>query len=154
MNIAKTTAIGTYIEPPELEPTPEEEVTAVSGYQPGTFEQTIMDYLTSLRKPLTDLGIEPTYRLPSPMDVLKTPRLKMHQGGTHYVSETGSAIVHRGETISPAGRDIGGDVFNFNISVNAAVSSDYDVERIAEQLGAAMQTQLSDKRGKSKYRMR
>jgi hypothetical protein len=43
------------------------------------------------------------------------------------------ALVHGGETIIPPGGSMGGQVTQ-NITVNATVSSDYDVRRLAEQL--------------------
>jgi hypothetical protein len=44
---------------------------------------------------------------------------------------TGLAMVHAGETITPAGQGINSSpVFN----INASISNDYDVRRLAEQL--------------------
>lgn len=77
-----------------------------------------------------------------------------YKDGTSFVPETQLAMVHRGERIIPEGGSAGGDVFQIEINVDAKVDTDYDVERLAEKLGVAMQTQLTDKRGRSKYRMR
>ena len=74
--------------------------------------------------------------------------------GIEHVPHDMPAIVHRGEQIIPAGKDVSGDNINVNISVTANVNTDYDVERLAAKLGASMQTQLASKTGKSKYRMR
>jgi hypothetical protein len=43
---------------------------------------------------------------------------------------TGLAMLHKGETITPAGQTIN----NSPITINATVSSDYDVRRLADQL--------------------
>jgi len=45
------------------------------------------------------------------------------------------AIVHGGETITPAGGRVGGRVGgSMNVTINANVSNDYDVRRLADQL--------------------
>ena len=67
------------------------------------------------------------------------------------------AMIHQGERIIPASENtsnsFGGN--NISITVNASVAKDYDVDRLAYQLGKAMQSNLMDNRtGKSKYRSR
>ena len=83
-----------------------------------------------------------------------TGRLPEYHEGIDYVPKTQPAMVQRGERIIPAGANSGSDIFQIEISVNAKVDTDYDVERLAAKLGEAIQTQLSDRRGKTKYRMR
>lgn len=75
--------------------------------------------------------------------------------GIQYVPETMPAIVHRGETITPAGRESPNGLSIENLTIEVKEIADInDVTKMANILGAVKQAQLSDKRGKSKYRMR
>ena len=143
------TAGLTYVEPePVTEPT--------TPFDMATFTSSLQNYLASLRKPLIDLGIADTYEIPSPWDVLKTPTISIRQRGTEYVHETGLAVIHKGEAISPAGRESpSGDTYIDNVTIEVKELADIDdVGKVASVLGAIRQAQLSNKRGKSKYRLR
>ena len=74
--------------------------------------------------------------------------------GMYNVPRDMIAKVHTNEKIIPAGRDVGGDVYQIEINVNASIASDYDVERLGAELGKTIETKIVDKRGRSKYRMR
>jgi len=47
-----------------------------------------------------------------------------------------------------------GDTINIVNKISATIDNDYSVERMAAVLGAATQSKLLTKRGKSKFRMR
>ncbi len=75
--------------------------------------------------------------------------------GTYSVPETGMYILHKREQVSPAGKPVGGDTFNVNISVTGnTISSELDVSKIAATIGSAMERKLMNKKtGKSRYRV-
>lgn len=50
------------------------------------------------------------------------------------VPQTGPYLLHAGETVVPTGQGNGSPGGGMNVTINASVSSDYDVRRIAEQL--------------------
>jgi len=56
--------------------------------------------------------------------------------------------------IKSKGNNNGGDTISIVNKINATIDSDYSVERMAAVLGAATQSKLLTKRGKSKFRMR
>lgn len=58
-------------------------------------------------------------------------------GGT--IPETGPYLLHEGETVIPSTQPTGGTT---NITVNANVSSDYDVRELAEKLNRYMSTEF------------
>jgi TP901 family phage tail tape measure protein len=81
------------------------------------------------------------------------------QRGTYSVGAEGLYKLHKGEQVIPPGGARaagagGGDVFNISINVNATVGNDYDVTRLAAQLGDAMERGVLNKKGKSSYRLR
>lgn len=93
-------------------------------------------------------------------DVYKRPptvadrrRQKMYEGwgfqrGTHYVPETGPAIVHRGEQIVPAGqrtqRQSNPIIINVNID-RPTISKRSDIDRLAKQTALLTATKFGDK---------
>jgi hypothetical protein len=81
------------------------------------------------------------------------------QRGTYSVGAEGLYKLHKGEQVIPPGGARaagagGGDSFNISINVNATVGNDYDVTRLAAQLGDAMERRALNKKGKSSYRLR
>lgn len=87
------------------------------------------------------------------------PRFKKlfgFQRGMEYVPETMPAIIHRGETISPAGRESANRcviVENLTIAVKDFVEFD-DIEKFASMLRTAENAGLINKKGRSTYRSR
>ena len=125
------------------------ELMAVAGGRVGTYVEP--SYTPMTESPIVRNVIEQLLSGLPP----GAPRPPGFVGGTYSVPETQLAMVHRGETIIPSGRDISGsDTFQINIEVNAQISNDYSVEKLGATLGAAIQTKIADKTGKSKYRMR
>ena len=125
------------------------ELMAVAGGRVGTYVEP--SYTPMTESPIVRNVIEQLLSGLPP----GAPRPPGFVGGTYSVPETQLAMVHRGETIIPSGRDISGsDTFQINIEVNAQISNDYSVEKLGATLGAAIQTKIADKSGKSKYRMR
>ena len=59
---------------------------------------------------------------------------KLQTGG--FIKEEGLAYLHAGETVVPKGESTGGGTINFapNTTINASVSNEYDVRKLAEQL--------------------
>jgi hypothetical protein len=75
------------------------------------------------------------------------------QRGTHYVPETKPYLLHRGETVNPAGAG-GGDV-NITINNNNTVSSDVDIERLASLQADMIASKLANKKnGRTNVRLR
>jgi TP901 family phage tail tape measure protein len=89
-------------------------------------------------------------------DIFKKMRIPGYTRGIDSVPRTGLAILHRDEEVIAAGNktNMGGNTYQINIEVNADIKNDYDVKRLASELGATMQAKIVDKDGKSKYRMR
>lgn len=56
----------------------------------------------------------------------------MQQGG--IIPETGPYILHKGETVIPSGMGGGGIALSPTININASISSDYDVRKLATEL--------------------
>lgn len=82
---------------------------------------------------------------------LQIPRLHT---GIESVPYEGLYHLDKGERVTPSNQKDGNIVNNIRINLNATIASDYDVERTAEAMGEAMDRKLTDKRGKSKYRLR
>jgi len=78
------------------------------------------------------------------------------QRGTHYVPETQPYMLHRGETVSPAGQSGGSssDVVYITINNNNAINSELDAERFAKIQAETIRQRLSDETGKTRYRLR
>lgn len=75
--------------------------------------------------------------------------------GIERVPETMAAIVHRNERIVPDGRDVGnsGTVIQ-QVTINVKEIADIDsVEKMGAALGATRQAGVTDRMGRSKYRM-
>jgi hypothetical protein len=84
--------------------------------------------------------------------------MRHYQHGTDYVPETGPAIVHKGETILPAGassRMSGGDTIIENVVINVQRLEDItSVEKFAAMMQASKASGTLNKRGKTKYNFR
>jgi hypothetical protein len=80
------------------------------------------------------------------------------QRGTYSVGREGLYKLHKGEQVIPPGgaraAGAGGGAGTINITVNARVDTDYDVEKLASKLGQAMQSKLINKKGISTFRLR
>ena len=76
--------------------------------------------------------------------------------GTHYIPETQPYLLHRGETVSPAGQSGGGssDIVYITIHNTNAINSELDAERIAKMQAETIRQRLADETGKTKYRLR
>ena len=76
------------------------------------------------------------------------------QRGSYYVPKTGLAMVHRGEQLIPNGSNRGGDItINVNMPIEN-ISSEIDIQMIADRVGSAIQSRMMNRDGTSKYRMR
>ena len=77
------------------------------------------------------------------------------QRGIQYVPETRPYMLHRGETVLPAGKETGLGNVTVNINNNVTIKSEVDAKRFAELQAEAIHMQLGNRKtGKSKYRMR
>jgi hypothetical protein len=64
------------------------------------------------------------------------------------------AILHRGERVSSAGRDTGGGTVIQQVTINVKEIADIDsVEKMGAALGATRQAGITDRMGRSKYRL-
>jgi len=78
-----------------------------------------------------------------------------YKRGTEYVHETGLAMLHRGETIGAAGKDVGGGVQIGSVTIQVKELADIgDVEKLAALLSVAKNSQVLTNSGKSRYRVR
>jgi len=77
------------------------------------------------------------------------------QGGTHSVPETGFYMLHKNESVSPAGKEVSSGGGNITVNINnPIVKDDYDVAKLARAFENVLRANLQDKRtGKNKYRM-
>jgi TP901 family phage tail tape measure protein len=74
--------------------------------------------------------------------------------GIEYVPQTMPAILHRGERVSSAGRDTGGGTVIQQVTINVKEIADIDsVEKMGAALGATRQAGITDRMGRSKYRL-
>jgi len=77
--------------------------------------------------------------------------LGQYANGTDYVPETGPYLLHRGESVRPAGEIRNSVIVNIN---NPQVNSQQDVSKLAETLKNVLRANLvDDKTGKSKHRL-
>jgi TP901 family phage tail tape measure protein len=75
--------------------------------------------------------------------------------GIEYVPETGLALVHRGESISASGKQTTNDLTIEHLTIEVQQIADIgDVEKLAALLSSAKNSQLLDKNGKTRFRMR
>jgi len=101
--------------------------------------------------------------IPGPYDMMKDLqktsrfRIKGYKDGTDYVPSTGIYMLHKGETVTPAGQT-GGGVSIGNITISIPVKTDASPQDIAAAVTMAIDSQLMqyDSTGKlsSKYRRR
>jgi len=76
------------------------------------------------------------------------------QRGIRYVPETQPAIVHRGETISPAGQEIGGGIYIESLTIEVKEIADIgSIEKLNALLSQAEGSGLM-KRGRTNYKLR
>lgn len=89
-------------------------------------------------------------------------RRKMEEGwgfarGMEYVPKTQIALIHQGERIVPAGKNVGeggGDTIIENVTIKVQEIADVgSVEKVGAALGATQQADVT-RSGKTKYRMR
>lgn len=125
-----------------------------------TYVRTTGDVIsTQARDVVTSLGGErsPLMQIePIRQAINQVLGVRSFQRGEHSIPETGMYMLHRGETVSPAGtQNIGGDTYQIVINVNNPVIKDEsDAQKVAKSLGAAFQRDLLDRQsGKSKYRL-
>jgi len=75
-----------------------------------------------------------------------------YEKGIDRVPETGLAMVHKGERITPAGEG-GGDNITIYNTIHATINNDMDVEQLAAKLSQAESNNLMRK-GKTNYKLR
>jgi len=77
------------------------------------------------------------------------------QRGSEYVHETGLRLIHQGETIGAAGKDHGdGGIIIENVTIEVAQIADIeDVEKVGAMLSMAANSNVLDKKGKTRYRL-
>jgi len=81
-------------------------------------------------------------------------QLPKYQGGIDYVPKTGLAMIHRGERITPAGRESPSGITIDNVTINVKEIAEIDdVEKLSALLSQAESSGLM-KRGKTNYRLR
>jgi hypothetical protein len=66
-----------------------------------------------------------------------------YQGGTSYVPQTGTYMLHKGEAVIPASQNSsGGRAVNVTVNVNASIGSTYDVKRLCQEIGFELENAL------------
>jgi len=84
-------------------------------------------------------------------DVLGLPSLAR---GLQYVHETGPAMLHRGETIGPAGKDVGSGISIDHVTIEVKEIADIgSIEKLSALLSQAESSGLMRK-GKTNYKLR
>ena len=77
-----------------------------------------------------------------------------YKRGIERVPNTMAAIVHRGESIVPAGKNIEGGTVIQQVTIEVREIADIDsVEKMGAALGAVRQAGVSDRMGRTKYRL-
>ena len=76
--------------------------------------------------------------------------------GIDYMPRTEPALIHQGERIVPAGKDVGGgNTIIKNVTIEVQQIADIgSVEKVGAILGAVNQTGIAGRTGKTKYRLR
>jgi TP901 family phage tail tape measure protein len=88
-------------------------------------------------------------------ELLKLKGLPGFARGIDYMPRTEPAIIHQGERVVPAGKDIGGNIIIESVTIQVNQIADVgSVEKVGAVLGAVGQTNLADRTGKSKFRPR
>ncbi len=64
------------------------------------------------------------------------------------IPETGLALVHKGETVVPAGRGMG---ITQNITIQATINNDLDIRRLAERLAELSKDELARSTGSQRF---
>jgi len=74
--------------------------------------------------------------------------------GIDYMPKTQLALVHEGERISPSGKNTGGDTIIKSVTIQVQQIADIgSVEKVSAILGAVKQANMTDRMGRSKFRL-
>jgi len=76
-----------------------------------------------------------------PSDLIKYG-YRGYQTGTPYVPETGLYVLHRGEAVIPAGRNMASKIHVEPITVNVTINDNADVEHLVQKIELAVQSGL------------
>lgn len=91
---------------------------------------------------------------PGMVDVLHERGLPGFSRGIDYMPRTEPALIHQGERIVPSGKDIGGNTIIQSVTIQVKEIADIgSVEKVGAILGAVRQTNISDRQGRTKYRL-
>lgn len=96
-------------------------------------------------------------QLPTPiLDVFTKRGLPGFSRGIDYMPRTEPALIHQGESIVPAGKNVGGgNMYIENVIIDVDQIADVgSVEKVGAALGATGQANVLDRKGKSKFRLR
>lgn len=130
------------------------ETASVEGFSDTPWTPpTTTEHKTSALSQLVVRGKTPSQILQDVKTLMQVP--KFHDGVDNVPYE-GLFHLDKGERVVSAKNNNGGDTINYiDIKLNANIANDYDVEKVAEVMGEAMDRKLTNKRtGKSKYRVR
>jgi len=91
---------------------------------------------------------------PGLRDVLHERGLPGFSRGIDYMPRTQIALVHEGERISPSGKDSTGNTIIESVTIEVKQIADVgSVEKVGAILGAVRQANVSDRQGRSKFRL-
>jgi len=86
--------------------------------------------------------------------LMKQQGIPEYKRGIEHVPATMAAIVHRDETILPAGRTIDSGTVIQQVTINVKEIADINsVEKLGAALGVVRQANVSDRMGRTKYRL-
>ena len=112
--------------------------------------------IPGLKMYLGKAGVNLTSMMVQTMALIKSwSATSKYQRGSYYVPQTQMAVVHKGETISPAGKGGHGGNITVNIPIHIGkVSSDIDIDKIAAKVGRAVKSGYMNSNGTTNWGIR
>jgi hypothetical protein len=91
---------------------------------------------------------------PGLRNVLHERGLPGFSRGIDYMPRTQPVLIHEGESVVPSGKSVGGNTIIKNVTIQVKEIADIgSVEKVAAIMGAVRQANLTDKQGRSRFRL-
>jgi TP901 family phage tail tape measure protein len=146
--IEKTKQLGIQASIDKNKYTPTTSITATDSYNAAT------SYIEAKKATTTGNIIPLVSRLSSIVPTIMKNMLPSRQRGTEYIGETAPYLVHKGESISPSGKETGGGITNINIVNHNTIDNKVDAKEFAALQAEAIASKTSNRKGKTNFRMR